>query len=240
MFGLLFNHKILPAHFLVNFGLGFGGGADRVLAVLQRSQNTRVVLAGFAGNDFNGFNFLFHQGLEQFVVHGNGGLFVQVPQHFAGGRIINIVRGVAADDIVNFGGLNRHVFAVIESLDNLGVGFQSAGAQERGSQHFFLAVNAHPQGVHEVKGKFNPGAAVRNDACYIEFFTEGGLFFLFVLFKNNARGAVHLADDDAFGAVEHEAAGVGHQRQVTQGHVLVGRFFHFAVFLFDIQAQKRF
>ena len=240
MLGLFFDHKILPAHLFINFRLRFGHGADGVLAVLQGGQNTRVILAGFAGDDFNGFDFLFHQGLEELIIHGDGGFFVQVPQHFARGRIVNIVGGIAADNIVNLCRFNGYVFAVVKSLDDLGIGFQAASAQERGGQHFFLAVNADPQSVHQVKGKFNPGTAVRNDACHIQFFTEGRLFLFFVFFKDNTGGAVHLADDHTFGAVEHKAAGIGHQRQITQRYILVGGLFHLAVFLLDVQAQKGF
>ena len=59
-FGLFFNDEILPSHFLVNFGLGFGRGADGILAVFQGGQNTGVVLTRFTGNYFNGFDFLFN------------------------------------------------------------------------------------------------------------------------------------------------------------------------------------
>ena len=59
-FGLFLYHKVLPSHLFIDFGLGFGGGADGILAVFQRGQNTGVFLTGFAGNYFNGFYVLFN------------------------------------------------------------------------------------------------------------------------------------------------------------------------------------
>ena len=51
---------------------------------------------------------------------------------------------------------------------------------------------------------------------------------------------MHLADHHTFGPVIYKATGIRHERHITQGDVLVGGFFHFPVFLFYIQAQKRF
>ena len=90
------------------------------------------------------------------------------------------------------------------------VGFQAASAKERGGQHFFLSVNADPQRVHQVKRKFNPRAAVWDNAGHIQALTKSGLFLFLVFFKNDTRRAVHLADNHAFGAVKYKAAGIGH------------------------------
>ncbi len=82
------------------------------------------------------------------------------------------------------------------------------------------AVDAREHAVLGVELEVQPGAAVGNDAGR-EQQLPGGMGLAAVVVEEHARGTVQLRDDDALGAVDHEGAVVGHERQLAEVDLLL-------------------
>src|SRR5262245_66135553 len=84
------------------------------------------------------------------------------------------------------------------------------------------AVDAHIKNVPRVKLKIDPRAAIGDHPGGIEQLSASMSLSL-VVFKENSRGTVELANDNPFGSVNHERAVLGHQGNLTEVNFL---FFH--------------
>ena len=83
-----------------------------------------------------------------------------------------------------------------------------------------LAVEVNVDEIVGVKLDFNPGPAVRNNPVRI----QDGAVGMGALLKANTRGAVQLTHNDAFGAIDNEAARAGHQGNLTHEDILFTDF----------------
>jgi len=86
--------------------------------------------------------------------------------------------------------------------------------KERGDRQFSLPVDADVNQILRIEFEVEPRTAVRDDAGG-EQVLAGGVRLALVMVEEHAGRAVHLADDDALGAVDDEGAVVGHQRHVA-------------------------
>src|SRR5262245_16815115 len=84
------------------------------------------------------------------------------------------------------------------------------------------AVDAHIKNVPGVKLKINPGTAIGNHPRGIEQL-PASMSLSLVVFEEDSRGTVELANDNPFGSVDHERAVLGHQGNLTEIDFL---FFH--------------
>src|SRR5262245_43288256 len=84
------------------------------------------------------------------------------------------------------------------------------------------AVDAHIKNIPRVKLEIDPGAAIGDHSGGIgQLSASMGLSF--VVFEENSRGTVELANDNPFSSVNHERAVLGHQGNLTKIDFL---FFH--------------
>ncbi len=81
-------------------------------------------------------------------------------------------------------------------------------------------VDAHEHEILGIELEIQPGAAIRDHARREEILARGMRLALVVV-EEHARRAVHLADDDALGAVDDERAVRRHQRHVAHVDVLL-------------------
>src|SRR5207244_6769201 len=124
----------------------------------------------------------------------------------------------------------QHVLALVEVSEDLLVGedLRAVGrallqeperAQEGGGVHLPPPIDAHVQQVVGVEVELDPRAAVGDHARRVERLA-GGERLAFVVVEEDAGGALELADDDPFGAVDDERPLVGHERELAQVHLL--------------------
>ena len=86
--------------------------------------------------------------------------------------------------------------------------------QQRRHRQLPLAVDADVDQILAVELEIEPRAAIR-DHPRGEQVLAGRVGLALVVIEEHAGRAVHLGDDDAFGAVDDEGAVVGHQRHVA-------------------------
>src|SRR3546814_3114397 len=86
--------------------------------------------------------------------------------------------------------------------------------QQRRRRQLAAAVDAHVDEVLGIELEVEPGAAVGNHAGGEEVLARG-MRLAAVMVEEHAGAAVHLRDDDALGAVDHEGAVTGHERHVA-------------------------
>ena len=97
------------------------------------------------------------------------------------------------------------------------------GVAQRAQQHrrrdFAPTINAAINHVLGIEFKIQPGAAVRDHAGGVQEFA-GGVGLAAIMFEENAGRTVQLRNNHAFGAVDDEGSGAGHQRDFSHVHVL--------------------
>jgi len=92
--------------------------------------------------------------------------------------------------------------------------------QKRRYRDLAAAVDARMHDVLGIELDVEPGAAIGDDAGGKQQLA-GGVRLALVVVEEDARRAVHLADDDALGAVDDEGAVERHQRHVAHVDVLL-------------------
>ena len=98
--------------------------------------------------------------------------------------------------------------------------FQDEREQQRRERQLAPAIDAHVHQVLGVELEVEPRAAIGNDARRVQQLARAvGLAAVVVV--EDARRTVHLRHDHPLGAVDHERAVVGHQRQVAHVDVLL-------------------
>ncbi len=97
---------------------------------------------------------------------------------------------------------------------------QTDGLQQDGHRHLATTVDPEIQDVLRIKLEVEPGPAVRNDAGREQQLARA-VRLAAIMFKEHARRAVQLRNNHAFGAVDDERTGGGHERQFTHIHLLL-------------------
>ena len=92
--------------------------------------------------------------------------------------------------------------------------------QQRRHRQLAAAVDADMDQVLGVELEVEPRAAIGDDAGGEQVLARA-VGLALVVVEEHARRAVHLADDDALGAVDDEGAVVGHERHVAHVDVLL-------------------
>src|SRR5262245_40745310 len=93
-------------------------------------------------------------------------------------------------------------------------------AQDDGGVELPPPVDAHEQDVLRVELEVDPRAAVRDDARRVEELAAG-VGLALVVVEEDARRPVQLRDDDPLGAVHHERAVLGHERDLAEVNLLL-------------------
>ena len=128
----------------------------------------------------------------------------------------------------SWSGLNRLATRLPSEQDRVGLvviveqifGGHAERAQQHGGVELAPAVDAHVEDVARIEFEIDPRAAVRNDARREEQLAAGVRLPL-VMIEEHARRAVQLADDDPLGAIDHEGAVRGHQRDLAEVDLLL-------------------
>ena len=106
------------------------------------------------------------------------------------------------------------------ALFAIGLGLGRIQRIEQGRhRQLAAAIDAHIDMVLGVEFEIEPGAAIGDDAGGEQIFARG-VGLALVMVEEDARRAVHLADDDAFSAVDDERAVRRHQRHVHHIDIL--------------------
>ena len=92
--------------------------------------------------------------------------------------------------------------------------------QQRRHRQLAASVDAHIDEILGVELEVEPAAAIGDDAGAVQELARA-VGLAAVVVEEHARAAVHLADDDALGAVDDEGAVVGHERHVAHVDVLL-------------------
>jgi hypothetical protein len=109
--------------------------------------------------------------------------------------------------------------AIVERAENF-FRVEPERIEKRRHRQLAAAVDAHEHDVLRVELEVEPRTAIGNDARCEEQLA-GGMRLALVVIEENARAAVHLRNDDALGAVDHEGAVLGHERHVAHVDVLL-------------------
>ncbi len=94
------------------------------------------------------------------------------------------------------------------------------GQQQRGRRQLAPPIDAHIDKILGVELEIEPRPAIGDDPGGIEILARG-MGLALVMVEENARRTVHLADDDALGAVDDEGAVGRHQGHVAHIDVLL-------------------
>ena len=113
---------------------------------------------------------------------------------------------LAAHGLLQVGLGHLHLVGQIEDLQNLLVGLESDGAQQRGYRQLLLTVDVGVHHVVDVRRELDPRSLERDDTRRVELRAVG----VHALAEEYARRAVQLRNDHALGAVEYERTAVGH------------------------------
>ena len=112
-----------------------------------------------------------------------------------------------------------HPDGVVEGAED-GLLVEAERIQQRRHMQLAAPVDAHKDDVLGVELEVEPRAAVGDDAGR-EQVLAGGVGLALVVVEEHAGRAVHLADDDALGAVDDEGAVGRHERHVAHVDVLL-------------------
>ena len=107
---------------------------------------------------------------------------------------------------------------LVEEIENF-LGIETERAQQRGDRQLATAINADINDVLCIELEIKPRATIGNHPRRKEIFTRG-VGFALIMIEEDARRAVHLANDDTLRAVDHKGALVGHERHVAHEDVL--------------------
>ena len=153
-------------------------------------------------------------GLRELVQRGGAGELVAVRQQRVGLGVADVLR--EDERLEPAGGLaaRRNRPVGVEVAQDVAVRRVLEAAQERRDEELAAlapAVHVDPDLVVRVELELEPRAAVRDDADGIERRAVGVQRAL----GADARRAVQLRDDHALGAVDHERAGLAHERDLA-------------------------
>ena len=146
-------------------------------------------------------------------------------QHVAGlgvdqiGRELLAAQALGAERLLPALAAAREQQGVVKVAEDLLLA-QPERQQQRGRRQLPPPVDPHVNQVLGVEFEVEPRAAIGDDPRREQELARAVGLALVVIVEH-ARRAVHLRDDHALGAVDHEGAVVGHQRQVAHVDVLL-------------------
>ena len=199
---------------------------------------SRIVGSSFSGSpreDLDGGDLLVEHPLDRLVRD----LLARLEQDLARGLVDDVLARDAVQQAFHRRRADLDGLVGIENLQDVRVGLDAAGAQERRRLELLLAVDADVQDVVEVELELDPGAAIRDDLGQEELLTEGGDLLLVVLLENDSGGAMQLADDDALRAVDDEGGGLRHDRHFAEHDFLLDDLLQLAGGLARREAEDR-
>src|SRR5712692_1520169 len=94
------------------------------------------------------------------------------------------------------------------------------GPEQHCGMEFPPPIDADIENIPRIKFKIDPGAAVRDDSSRVKELSAG-MGLPFVMFEEDPRRAVELANDHALGPVDHKSAVPSHQRNLTEVDLLL-------------------
>ena len=164
-------------------------------------------------------------GVDEIVAEGRAAQ--KVGTHGDAPSLLFIVAGVG----------NRFVK---QAQDFLGVHIERV--EKGGRVKLAPAVDAHVENVPDIELEVEPRTPVGNDARAVQDFS-GRMGLAPVVVEEDSGRAVHLRDDDAFGAVDDEGSVFGHQRDVAHVDILLlgiaqGALAGGFVLVEDVKAQR--
>jgi hypothetical protein len=157
--------------------------------------------------------------LDKLVIESFDDLLALCHDHVLGLRIADLVARLAADQVTaeraeQVLSFPAHRHRLVEGAEDLRIGRETQGPQERRREELPLPVDAHVEDVLLVVLELHPRAAVRDDLREDEGSTR-------IRFEEDARAAMQLTDDHALGAVDDECSVLGHQRNVAEVDLLL-------------------
>src|SRR5208283_2179438 len=129
-------------------------------------------------------------------------------QQMVGDELLGVLPGVQDDYVL--------AVVVVEEI----LGGHAERAQQHGRRKLAAAIDAHVEHVARIEFEVDPAAAIRNDSRREQKLAGGMGPALVVLEKYSGR-AMQLRHDDALGAVHHEGAVAGHQRNLAEINFLL-------------------
>ena len=124
-------------------------------------------------------------------------------QQMVGDELLGVLLGVEVDDVL--------LVVVVEQV----LGGHPERAQQHGRRKLAAPVDTHVEHVARIEFEIDPAAAIRNDSRRVEQLA-GRMRAALVVLEEHAGRAMQLRDDDALGAVHHEGAVTGHQRNLAE------------------------
>ncbi len=115
-------------------------------------------------------------------------------------------RQLAAYSLLEVGLGDLHLVGQIENLENLLVGLETDGTQQRRDGQLLLTVDVGIHHVVDVRSELDPRTLERDDARGIEFGAVG----VHALAEENARRTMQLGYDDTLRTVDDERTAFGH------------------------------
>src|SRR5208282_2991656 len=208
------------------------------------------LLEGFFGEILVGANqHLAGGGIDDIVRRDAADNLVECDRNFADLRLLHRAHdgfvelaALARDDLARLGILNvaadprteqmvgdellgvllavedDYVLAVVVVEEILGG--HAERAQQHGRGKLAAPIDSHVEHVARVEFEVDPAAAIRNDSRRVQKLAGGMGAALVVLEKYSGR-AMQLRHDDALGAVDHEGAVAGHQRNLAEVNFLL-------------------
>src|SRR5579859_6281314 len=195
-----------------------------------------------------GHDDLFQTAFLQLLGGARGQLGAELGDHLAGGGVDQVGRqldalhalGVELGLPAGFAtGIDRGLVEIRQDLfrghatdqrrverlvGGLLAQFRGAGriqrVEQRGHRQLAAAVDTDIDHVLGVELEVQPGTAIGNDAGGEQIFARG-MGLALVVIEEHARGTMHLRDDDALGAIDHEGAVGRHQGHVAHIDVLL-------------------
>ena len=201
---------------------------DLLVAAQQDLARLRVlhVVCGDASEDLlDGDRDLLDARLLHLAQGELGELAPFLHQQLVGARVAHVARGLDAHQVIGLEELGRLAalqhdrVPAVEVVEDVLGGHAERAQHDRGVE-LAPPVDAHEQDVLRVELEVDPGSAVGNDARRVEELAAGVRLALVVV-EEDAGRAVELRHDHALGAVHHEGAVPGHQRDLAEVDLLL-------------------
>ena len=129
-------------------------------------------------------------------------------EQMVGDELLGVLPGVEDDNVL--------AVVVVEEI----LGGHAERAQQHGGGKLAAPIDADVEHVARVEFEVDPAAAIGNDSRRVQKLAGGMGAALVVLEKYSGR-AMQLRHDDALGAVDHEGAVAGHQRNLAEVNFLL-------------------
>ena len=126
---------------------------------------------------------------------------------------------LAAKGLLQVGLVDLDLLGQVENVNDVLVGLKTNRTQKSGHREFLLTVDVGIHDIVDVSCKLNPGATEGDDTGGIELCTVG----VGALSEEHTGRTVELRHNDAFRAIDHESALLGHVRNRAEINILDNR-----------------